>query len=432
MAGALKEAQLTTRNARAKLAAGLYWRQLDADLHLGYRKGAKGGRWLVRWYIGDGNYHRQVIGITDDVLAQGNLSFDQASRKARELVAKRRAFSDPDDQPLLDTVRTAVEEYVAIREARDRARNPLSRRKSDAASRLSRYALTDPVADILLVNLTEAALAKWRRGLDESLKPGSRTRTTTDFKAALNLAHRRLRKRLPADFAENIRFGLAGIEGEAVQSANAREDQILSDKQVRDVIAAAMAQDADGDFGRLVLLLAATGARFSQLQRVTVGDVQPERLRLFMPASRKGRGRKDTRYPVQIGRDVADSLRPILQGRASDEILLCHWRLRQTKKDEWCKERRGPWTSAAEMTRPWNRLRAGLGLAAQVVPYSLRHSSIVRALRSGLPIRLVAAMHDTSVAMIERHYARFIVDGLEELAARAVIPLVKPRLSLVS
>lgn len=41
-------------------------------------------------------------------------------------------------------------------------------------------------------------------------------------------------------------------------------------------------------------------------------------------------------------------------------------------------------------------------------------------------------MHDTSVAMIERHYARFIVDGLEELAARAVIPLIKPRLSLVS
>lgn len=33
-------------------------------------------------------------------------------------------------------------------------------------------------------------------------------------------------------------------------------------------------------------------------------------------------------------------------------------------------------------------------------------------------------MHDTSVQMIERHYARYIVDGLEEMTARAVIPLV--------
>jgi hypothetical protein len=42
----------------------------------------------------------------------------------------------------------------------------------------------------------------------------------------------------------------------------------------------------------------------------------------------------------------------------------------------------------------------------------------------GLPIRLVAALHDTSVVMIERHYSRWIVDGLDDLVARAVVPLV--------
>ena len=59
-----------------------------------------------------------------------------------------------------------------------------------------------------------------------------------------------------------------------------------------------------------------------------------------------------------------------------------------------------------------------------VIPYALRHSSIVRGIKAGLPIRLVAALHDTSVAMIERHYSRWIVDGLDELAAGAVVPLV--------
>lgn len=41
-------------------------------------------------------------------------------------------------------------------------------------------------------------------------------------------------------------------------------------------------------------------------------------------------------------------------------------------------------------------------------------------------------MHDTSVAMVERHYARYIVDGLEELAVKAVIPLVRRRLKVVA
>jgi hypothetical protein len=46
----------------------------------------------------------------------------------------------------------------------------------------------------------------------------------------------------------------------------------------------------------------------------------------------------------------------------------------------------------------------------------MRHSSIVRGLRSGLPIRLVAALHDTSIEMIEKHCAAFIIDMTEDLA----------------
>ena len=60
----------------------------------------------------------------------------------------------------------------------------------------------------------------------------------------------------------------------------------------------------------------------------------------------------------------------------------------------------------------------------EVIPYALRHSSIVRGIRANLPIRLVAALHDTSVQMIERHYGKWVVDGLDDLAARAVVPLV--------
>lgn len=66
--------------------------------------------------------------------------------------------------------------------------------------------------------------------------------------------------------------------------------------------------------------------------------------------------------------------------------------------------------------------RAGL---PEAVPYCFRHSSIVRMLRQNVNVRLVVALHDTSVAMIEKHYAAYIVDALEDIARSAIVPLVQ-------
>jgi hypothetical protein len=44
-------------------------------------------------------------------------------------------------------------------------------------------------------------------------------------------------------------------------------------------------------------------------------------------------------------------------------------------------------------------------------------------LRSGIPVSLVAKAHDTSVAMIERHYGAFVVDASEALLRQAAVPL---------
>jgi hypothetical protein len=87
--------------------------------------------------------------------------------------------------------------------------------------------------------------------------------------------------------------------------------------------------------------------------------------------------------------------------------------------------------SVAEMTRPWRAALTAAGLPGGLVPYCLRHSSIVRGLRAGLPVRLVAAVHDTSAAMIERHYGAFIVDATEDLLRRAVVPLAPAALPVI-
>lgn len=156
-----------------------------------------------------------------------------------------------------------------------------------------------------------------------------------------------------------------------------------------------------------------------------VRDVQADSGRLFVPPSRKGRGKKKGAHiRVQIGADVIQMLRPAIDGRPPDAPLLERWRHKQISPSEWRRIDRQAWKSPSQMTRWWNQVVEAAGLPG-VIPYALRHSSIVRSIGLGLPIRLVAALHDTSVAMIEKHYSRWITESLDELAARAIVPLLR-------
>ena len=98
MARTVRDSKIESRNARLKLAPShrAYFRAIDAGLHIGYRRSARGGKWLARWYCGRGKYEVQHLGIADDVIDPDGaivLSFAQAQAQARKLYieAKRRA-----------------------------------------------------------------------------------------------------------------------------------------------------------------------------------------------------------------------------------------------------------------------------------------------------------------------------------------------------
>ena len=77
----LNEAPVTTKNARSGLAPGLYWRGIDPDVHLGYRKSRRGGGWIVRWRHGAG-YKQAPLATADDALERDGahvLSYAQAT-----------------------------------------------------------------------------------------------------------------------------------------------------------------------------------------------------------------------------------------------------------------------------------------------------------------------------------------------------------------
>jgi hypothetical protein len=74
-----------------------------------------------------------------------------------------------------------------------------------------------------------------------------------------------------------------------------------------------------------------------------------------------------------------------------------------------------PWAHS-DQKKPFRRVAEAAGQdPSRVTFYALRHSSIVRQLLAGTPVRVVADAHDTSVAMIERTYSRFISDHTDAL-----------------
>ncbi len=160
----------------------------------------------------------------------------------------------------------------------------------------------------------------------------------------------------------------------------------------------------------------------SQLARLAVRDVQVERAdpRLMMPSSRKGRGRKRIdRRPVPIPASLAMRLRTGAKDRGDEAPLLV-------------KPSGEPWRKSDHL-RLFARTvsHAGVTEPDEVTLSALRHSSIVRQLLAGTPIRVVAVLHDTSVAMIERTYSRHIGDHSDQVARRALLDLAEPAVANV-
>ncbi len=428
MAKTLVEAQLTTKNARIKLPQGLHLRSIDPATHLAYRKGVRGGNWVVRRYLGAGKYEQDTLGAADDALpANGidTLDYGQALAKAKLWVIEKQADAKAKASGPVLTVKMAVDEYIQFREGRERQEAGEGSLKRDTRSRLTKYVLGTALANKPLHRLDEDDLVNWKSALPDHLALGTVRRLNNDLKACLNRSAVIYRKRLPPEFGQVVQFGLKAVTANASEARR----QVLPDNQIRAILKAARKiDDRDqwhGDLFRLLLVMASTGARQSQAQRLKVGDVQIKQSRLMMPTSRKGRGQKQIEHTaIAVSREVIDSLAPVLDVRGQDATLLERWRHVQKSPTEWAQGRRGPWKSPSEITRPWSQILQEADLPSDVLPYSLRHSSIVRGLRAGLPTRHVAALHDTSSAMIEKHYSAYIVDAMDDLAAKAVTSLL--------
>jgi hypothetical protein len=124
-----------------------------------------------------------------------------------------------------------------------------------------------------------------------------------------------------------------------------------------------------------------------------------------MPSSRKGRNRDIVRKPVPISRQLFQQLKQNADGKRADDRLLAR-RPRLSRQFKAIAE------------------SANVKAGRQMIPYSFRHSSIVRMLMKGVPLSVVASHHDTSAPIIQRHYARFI-SNVSDALTRSTLPEFK-------
>jgi len=392
MARRPRAAHIENRTNRLKLEPRRkpYYVNVAPGIALGYRRNRGAGTWTVKASNGAGGNWIKAFAVADDhedSNADTVLNFWEAQDRARSIA---RGNSAGGDRPI--TVSEAVDNY----EVELKARGGDSRN----ASRV-RHHLPASLGAKAVGLLTARELRHWRDGLlKQGLARASANRTGQMLKRALNLA---------ANEDHRITNTAAWRSGLArpPDSVVAR-NTILPDDAVRALVAAAY--DLDPTFGLWVELHAVTGARTSQLEHLEVCDLQDDGSapRLQMPSSRKGNRRRIERRPVPIPAALARSLRSAAGDRAPHEPLL------QAPASDWLR-------------RNWiKRAVIAAGLDRKTTIYALRHSSVVRMLLGGTPVRVVAVHHDTSVTQIEAHYSRYISDHADTMVRRTLIDIAAP------
>jgi integrase len=420
MARKVRHSKLDTRSARLKLPVRkkpFNGPRLQRGALLLYRRNKHNGAWILKCSDGHSRYWTRRIADADDFdTADGQrvLTYFQAQDVAKKLAG---GGTDANDTTAPVTVDRALLDYQADLTSRGaRAYNAVHPR-----AHLTALLLSKPVA---LLGSRELKL--WRDSLLGKIAPATINRVSNALSAALGLAaqhDRRIQNR------DAWQVGLA-----VLPDAQTARNVVLPDHTVRRLVAAAYAKDPA--LGLLVETLAVTGARASQVARLRIEDLHHDRTskpKLSMPRSGKGGGRnrsakREGHYSMPVTLQLAKALRAAAAGRAPDAPLLVCGDGSAWGNDPNVKYR-----------RPVREVVAAIGEDPdEVTLYSLRHSSVVRMLLRNIPIRLIAALHNTSVAMIERNYSRHITEHdsddlsrtglLADLAPASanVIPLARP------
>lgn len=401
MARTVKDANIGSRSSRLtlKVSGKPYYRQIDPGLHLGYRKGKTGGKWVVRWYVGEQQYRLLTMnGIADDRGEPDGISvisFAQAQERARKIVNGERAGALP--SPL--TIKNVCENYVEFLRAERKTAD-------DTEGRLEKH-VYPALGDMAVIGLTTTVVEKWKRGMvrrdkddpdAERRSKDSANRVLTMIKAALNRAFQDESNNIPTDVAWRRVKPFEDV-------GRARQVHLDVGQSTRLINA------CQGAFKWLVTGALLTGARPPhELATPRVRDFRADLGTLSVDGKT---GQRD----IVLTKEAVRYFREITAGRGADKLLF--------PKDDgtaWAKNHH---------QRPMQEAVKRAKLPADTTIYSLRHTYASQSILAGMNLKLLAENMGTSIRMLEVHYGKFIAGTKRKLVEESAFKIGLKRQSKV-
>ena len=437
------DAPLTTRAARARLKTRhqCYWRGLSAGAALGYRKGPRGGSWLVR--VTDlsarGGYRQHAIGVADDVLKPDGmkvLDYRQAETTARNWIARHNRFAAGlEPEPALEpaapyTVANAMSDYMA----------DYVRRGGKAVSQTGAAINAHIVPKLrhhMAVLLTRQQIRGWHQALAETpprlrVKAGSapqtrpimpsdpetlrRRRSTVNrvliiLKAALN--HSREEGQISG---RNYAWSAvkAFREADKIKIRYLQQDEIVR-----------LINACTSDFRALVTGALFTGCRYGELAALQVSDCDLQASTIRIGRSKSGKPRH-----VYLNHEGGAFFDQTTIGRAGDApIFKRDGVIKNATRTQSGVTARLTWGKSDQ----FRQIRAACVIAKITPPISfheLRHTYASRLAAAGVSMRVIAdQLGHSYTRMTERHYAHIAPSYVAETVRRAFgkLGVMQPR-----
>ncbi len=415
MARTVRDTNLETRAARLRLAARPkpYWRVIETGLHLGYRRGAKGGgSWVARRFVGEGRYSEIKVGTADDLADADGVavrSFRQAQDAARawwQGELRRDAGHGADDGPF--TVAMALDAYFAERERRGS--------KALVKDRLAANARIVPaLGPVELSKLTTRRIRDWHAALATSSRlpraarfakakePAAFDASDPDKVRARRSTANRTLTVLKAALNHAFHEGHASADevwrkAKPFREADAPVVRFLTADECRRLVNA-----TDGAFRDMVRAALLTGCRYGELARLRAGDFNAQAGTVTIRESKAGKPRH-----VALTDEGTALMTARTAGRATRDLLFP-----RDDGEAW-----GP----SQQQRPLEAASRRARLDPPATFHILRHTYASALAMRGAPMGVIAAqLGHADTRMTERHYAH-LAPNYVAATVRASLP----------
>ncbi len=418
MTRSLVESNLKSKAARAKLEASPkpYWRALSPGIHLGYRRAADGGSWVVRWGQNARDYRQARLGRSDDTeTADGasTLSFEQAALMAVDVAGKGGAApvasARPVAPPAAYTVADAMRDYLDWADTNTKS--------GRSARQRSALLIIPHLGHIACADITATEISNWLERMSSSRsrhngtpydntplssrdsaetirrRKSSANRVFTIFRAAMNRAWRK----------DLIVSDTAWRKVKTFQNVDAARERYLEIDECKRLL-----ESTSGNFRNLIEAAMQTGARFGELSAIKVADLNKKSGTLYIRKSKTDKPRD-----IILTDEGLAFFSRITSGRNPDDDMLV-------------RDCGLPWTRNCYQS-PLKAACINAGISPIGI-HVLRHTWASLSVMGGMPLIVVAKNlgHSTTL-MVEKNYGH-LADSYKSQAVRASAP----RFGLVS